>query len=73
MMLCGAAGRDINRIPDGDIPMQSILGTIRLGQTKRVVDPVTGKKRLEETNFVRSLKFKDKTDDDLLSLQPIWA
>lgn len=72
LMRLSAADCDINSIPDVEIPMPSALGAMRLGQTKRIVDPVTGKVRLADTNFVKSLKAKGRTDDDLLDLQSMW-
>src|SRR5207247_1372305 len=41
------------RIPESDIAVGSMLAMLRLGQTKRVVDPATGERRLEDTDLVR--------------------
>jgi len=55
------------RILDADLPVLSELGFLRMAQTKQVVDPVTGKKKLQETNLVRKARAKGLINDEVIS------
>ncbi|CAK7216067.1 hypothetical protein SEUCBS140593_002745 [Sporothrix eucalyptigena] len=72
LMALRQADWDIDCIPGADVPMPSITGTMKIGQTKVVVDPTTGKKRLMDTDFVRSIKTTGKTDADIMKIHAIW-
>ncbi|KAI0966820.1 hypothetical protein F4678DRAFT_267352 [Xylaria arbuscula] len=69
LMICQGAGWNIDRIPDSDIPMPSMLGTYRISQTKSITDPITGKKRMEDTDLVNRCRAKGLSEKDLLE----WA
>lgn len=47
---------DSERIPDGDLPTDSLLFDLRISKTQRIVDPATGKESLENTPLVRRAK-----------------
>ncbi|KAL3486947.1 hypothetical protein BJX62DRAFT_214495 [Aspergillus germanicus] len=44
---------DPDRIPDSEIPVPSLLSLLRVSQTKKVLDPATGKKVMLETELVK--------------------
>lgn len=56
------------RIPDTDVPVASLLGMVRVAQTRHVVDPVTGVKRREETDLVGRAKAQGMNDQTLSAL-----
>ncbi|KAL2755433.1 hypothetical protein ACRALDRAFT_1082332 [Sodiomyces alcalophilus JCM 7366] len=56
LLLYREAGWDLSRIPDHDLQPHSMLGMLRITQTKQVVDPATGKKRLADTDLLRRFK-----------------
>ncbi|KAI1112357.1 hypothetical protein F5Y14DRAFT_442694 [Nemania sp. NC0429] len=66
LMACHAAGWNAERIPDSDIPMPSLLGGYRISQTKHTVDPITGQKRLEDTELVNRMRARGVPDEDLM-------
>ncbi|KAK3689338.1 hypothetical protein B0T22DRAFT_513680 [Podospora appendiculata] len=53
-----------DRIPDTDLTIGSLLASQRLSQTRRVVDPATGKVAFEETELVRHLRALEQQGDD---------
>lgn len=53
LILYREANWNTERIPERDITIGSVLGIMRLSQTKQLVDPETGKRRLEPTELVR--------------------
>ncbi|KAL4876631.1 hypothetical protein BJY04DRAFT_222810 [Aspergillus karnatakaensis] len=57
-----------DRIPDSDIPTATALASLRLHQVKRVVDPVTGKGTLEDTELVRRFRAAGWDDPTMLAL-----
>ncbi|KAI1186813.1 hypothetical protein F5B17DRAFT_345416 [Nemania serpens] len=66
LMTCHEAGWNPDRIPDSDIPMPSLLGFYHISQTKHIVDPITGKKRLEDTDLVNRARATGLSDEDLM-------
>ncbi|KAI2470526.1 hypothetical protein F4781DRAFT_175854 [Annulohypoxylon bovei var. microspora] len=68
LMLYRQADWNIERIPEKDIEAISMLSMLRLSQAKSVVDPVTGKRRLEDTDLVRRSKAAGMDDDTLLGM-----
>ena len=56
------------KIPDGEIRIPSLLYMVRLSETKRVVDSLTGEKRLEETTLVQRSKARGRNDAELLEM-----
>ncbi|CAH0053890.1 unnamed protein product [Clonostachys solani] len=62
------AGWDPERIPDSDIVIPSILGAQRLSRVKRLIDPVTGEMKLEETELVRRVKKSGMSDDGVVAI-----
>jgi hypothetical protein len=56
------------RIPDEEVPVASALGMIRLGQTKQVVDPATGKRVLEDTALVRRARSHGIEDETMIKM-----
>jgi hypothetical protein len=61
------------RIPDADIPVESMLGLLRLAQTKQTVDPTTGRKRPGETDLVRRARAEGWSDEALLRISSSWG
>lgn len=55
-----------DRIPDKDIKPNSTIGMLRLIQTKRVTDPVTGQQRLENTDLVKRAGKVGYSDDFIM-------
>ncbi|KAI1162817.1 hypothetical protein F5B18DRAFT_622278 [Nemania serpens] len=66
LMACHEAGWNPDRIPDVDIPMPSLLGFYRISQTKRIVNPVTGQKRMEDTDLVNRARARGLSDEDIM-------
>ncbi|GJC99709.1 hypothetical protein ColKHC_08535 [Colletotrichum higginsianum] len=66
LLVYGEVGWDIERIPDDVIEPQSSLAMLRISQTKRVVDPQTGKKTFDDTDLIRRARGELKVDDDEL-------
>lgn len=48
-----AAGWNPDRIPDADISVPSTLALHRIAQNRPVIDPTTGKRRMEDTPLVK--------------------
>ncbi|KAI1349493.1 hypothetical protein F5Y01DRAFT_185579 [Xylaria sp. FL0043] len=69
LMVCHGAGWNADRIPDSDIPMPSLLGIYRISQTKHIADPITGQKRMEDTDLVKRARAKGLSEEELLA----WA
>ncbi|KAL7621943.1 hypothetical protein AAE478_007443 [Parahypoxylon ruwenzoriense] len=69
LMACHGAGWNPDRIPDSDIPMPSLLGIYRISQTKHIADPITGQKRMEDTDLVNRARAKGLSEEDLMA----WA
>lgn len=59
-----------DRIPDKDIKPNSTLGMLRLIQTKRVTDPVTGQQKLENTDIVKRARKVGYSDDFIMHTAP---
>lgn len=53
LILYREANWNTERIPERDIAIGSLLGMMRLSQTRQFFDPETGKRRLEPTELVR--------------------
>lgn len=53
-------------IPESEIRFPSVLAMVRLSETEKVLDPITGKERLKETELVRRAKAKGFTDAQLM-------
>lgn len=53
LILYREAGWNTERVSESEIRVGSLLGVMRLSQTKQSVDPATGKRRLEPTELVR--------------------
>ncbi|SPQ19181.1 5fef2285-2abb-49d2-9a44-8740aab37832 [Thermothielavioides terrestris] len=68
LLLYRQADWNVDRIPDADVPVRSMLGRVRLSQTKQTVDPTTGAARLEETDLVRRARAQGASDQELLSM-----
>ncbi|KPI45656.1 uncharacterized protein AB675_708 [Cyphellophora attinorum] len=54
-----------DRIPDNEITFASMLGQLRLVETKQAVDSSTGKKRLEATELVQRFRAQGINEADL--------
>ncbi|KAJ2996581.1 hypothetical protein NUW58_g928 [Xylaria curta] len=67
LMACHGAGWNPDRIPDSDILMPSMLGIYRISQTKHIADPITGQKRMEDTDLVNRARAKGLSEEDLMS------
>ncbi|KAI1821615.1 hypothetical protein F4861DRAFT_518110 [Xylaria intraflava] len=69
LMACHGGDWNPDRIPDSDVPMPSLLGFHRISQTKHITDPITGRKRLEDTDLVNRARAKGLPEEELLG----WA
>ncbi|KAI1434363.1 hypothetical protein GGR50DRAFT_687666 [Xylaria sp. CBS 124048] len=67
LMACHESGWNPDRIPDCDVPMPSLLGIYRISQTRRIVDSITGRKRLADTDLVRRARAQGITEKELLA------
>ena len=56
------------RIPDEDVSPASALGMLRIGQTKKVVDSMTGKRMLEDTALVRRARSDGISDETMIQM-----
>lgn len=78
LILYREANWNTERVPERDITIGSLLGTMRLSQTKQSFDPETGKRRLEPTELVRRhLAVKEdgkpvQTEDSLIQIVDEW-
>ncbi|TKW55997.1 hypothetical protein CTA1_11360 [Colletotrichum tanaceti] len=68
LLLYREAGWNLDRIPDSELEPLSVLGCVRVSQTKQVVDPATGRKRLADTELVRRLRSLGQSDDELVAM-----
>ena len=66
LMMCYDADWVSERIPDSNITIPSIIYMIRLIKTEQVIDPITGEKRLKETELTKRAKARGRTDAELL-------
>ncbi|KAI1816979.1 hypothetical protein GGS20DRAFT_535631 [Poronia punctata] len=66
LMACSQADWNIEKIPDSDIPMPSLLGSYRLMHTKHTVDPKTRELKMEDTDLVRRARKKGMSDQYLV-------
>ncbi|WYZ40952.1 hypothetical protein EsH8_IV_001293 [Colletotrichum jinshuiense] len=73
LILHEKASWDPSRIPDGEIDPWSAIAAMRLGQTKHVVNPMTGTTTLEDTELVRRAKFMGGMSDEFLRNSSIYA
>ncbi|KAK2763289.1 hypothetical protein FQN54_009925 [Arachnomyces sp. PD_36] len=62
------AGWLVDRIPDEDIDPASLLGTIRMSQTKQVTDPETGQKKFVETPLIKAARASGTTDESIFGI-----
>lgn len=78
LILYREANWNTERVPERDITIGSLLGMMRLSQTKQSFDPESGKRRLEPTELVRRyLAVKEdgkpvQTEDSLIQLVDKW-
>jgi hypothetical protein len=57
---------DPERIPESELAVQSMLGMTRIAQTKTVVDPATGKKRMLDTDLVQRARALGLDDESMM-------
>lgn len=62
------AGWVPERIPDEDVSPVSALGMLRIGQTKKVVDSMTGKRVLEDTALIRRARSDGISDETMIQM-----
>ena len=62
------AGWVPERIPDEDVSPVSALGMLRIGQTKKVVDSMTGKRVLEDTALIRRARSGGISDETMIQM-----
>lgn len=67
-LLFRAADWDPERISETDVPATSLLAMVRMAQTKRVTDPKTGKKKLDDTDLVRRARASGMPEALLLDM-----
>lgn len=68
-----AANFDPERIPDKDLPVTSLVATTRLGRSKVIKDPRTGKRKLQDSELVRRAIADGITEKSLLDLSDYWT
>ncbi|KAI4865144.1 hypothetical protein F4820DRAFT_309220 [Hypoxylon rubiginosum] len=68
LMSCEEAGWVPDRIPDVDIPMLSHMCFHRIRQTEHIVDLVTGRKRLKDTDLVDLVRAKGISDEYMIEI-----
>lgn len=56
------------RIPDEDVSPVSALGMLRIGQAKKVVDSMTGKRVLEDTALIRRARSDGMSDETMIQM-----
>lgn len=66
LMLYREAGWNLERIPESETLPHTVLGMIRIAQTKRIVDPATGYKTFEKTDLVMRAKAQGSTDESIV-------
>ncbi|KAI2636277.1 hypothetical protein GGS26DRAFT_486893 [Hypomontagnella submonticulosa] len=62
------ASWNLDRIPEKDITVGSLLCFLRIARTKQLVDPITGKRRLEDTDLVCRLRATGTDDETLIGI-----
>ncbi|KAK4238128.1 hypothetical protein C8A03DRAFT_15370 [Achaetomium macrosporum] len=72
LLLYRQSNWNVVAIPDADISLKSPLWMVRLA-TKVVVDPITGQRRLEDTDLVRRARAAGISDKDMLEMPPFHA
>lgn len=78
LILYREANWNTERVPERDITIGSLLGVMRLSQTKQTIDPETGKRRFEPSELVRrhlAAKIDGKpaqSEDSLIELVDGW-
>jgi hypothetical protein len=60
-----------NRIPDEEVPIPSALAMLRIGQTKHLTDPATGKKVMGETELVKRARSTGIDDATMMTASSI--
>ncbi|KAK5993725.1 E2 ubiquitin-conjugating enzyme 7 [Cladobotryum mycophilum] len=70
LVLYREADWDPDRIPESDIQPWCFLSMIRISQTKSFIDPVTGERRLEDTDLVKRKRAMGFVDKYLMSFGP---
>lgn len=60
------AGWVPERIPDSVVPIPSALAFLRVATSKMVIDPETGKKRFDESDFINRARAAGYDDEKLL-------
>ena len=68
LVLYRQAEWNIDRIPDDRLSITSLLASIRLSETKHVVDPETGLKRLENTELAVRARAAGMDEESLVNL-----
>lgn len=68
LVILREAGWNIDRIPDADISFSSVLGMLRITQAKHITDPVTGKKRMKQTEITKRAKAKGMSEEDMFNM-----
>ncbi|KAJ6784219.1 hypothetical protein PWT90_01797 [Aphanocladium album] len=56
LLQLNAAGWNPDRIPDSEVTVPSTLALHRISQNKPITDPVTGKRRMEDTYLVKKAR-----------------
>ncbi|KAI1193100.1 hypothetical protein F5X97DRAFT_315343 [Nemania serpens] len=73
LMVCHGAGWNPDRISDSDIPLPSLFGYYRIGQTKHIVDPITGQKKMADTDLVNRARASGHSEEDLMRFASVSA
>ncbi|KAK3950745.1 hypothetical protein QBC32DRAFT_345699 [Pseudoneurospora amorphoporcata] len=68
LVILREAGWNIDRIPDTDVAFPSVLGMLRLAHTKHITDPVTGKKRIDETDITKRAKAQGMSEENMFQM-----
>ncbi|KAK3324911.1 hypothetical protein B0H66DRAFT_636443 [Apodospora peruviana] len=62
---------NMDLIPEEKIPIPSVFGGLRLAKMKQIVDPATGKKKLEETPLVRRARKSGLLDEAIANISAV--
>lgn len=68
LLLYRLADWNPERIPDVDVSPESMLGLVRIAQTKQVIDPGTGETRLQDTDLVNRARANGMDENTLLNI-----
>ena len=72
LVLYREAGWIPERIRDADLYLPSTVGLLRLGQSKSLMDPGTGERKLEDTQLVKQARALGTSESSLIGLTDLF-